>query len=139
MEDTLSRGHLLILQSQAPEDINVGEIIVYNADWHTQAPVVHRVIQRDYVDEEYRYYTQGDNNNQPDPSYRTYNEIVGVVIAAIPWIGNVTLFLQTPGVLPVVLVLLLILILVPEFLPKKDDEDKEIEGKLDTESDALNA
>ncbi|OLS21783.1 MAG: hypothetical protein ThorAB25_26450 [Candidatus Thorarchaeota archaeon AB_25] len=139
METTLSRGHLLILQSQAPEDINVGEIIVYNADWHTQAPVVHRVIQRDYVDGEYRYYTQGDNNNQPDPLYRTYDDIVGVVVFAIPWIGNVTLFLQTPGVLPVVLVLLLILIIIPEFLPKKDEEDEEIEGKLDPESDALNA
>ena len=139
METTLSRGHLLILQSQAPEDINVGEIIVYNADWHTQAPVVHRVIQRDYVDGEYRYYTQGDNNNQPDPLYRTYDDIVGVVVFAIPWIGNVTLFLQTPGVLPVALVLLLILIIIPEFLPKKDEEDEEIEGKLDPESDALNA
>ena len=122
MEEALFPGDLLVLQSQAPEDINVGEIIVYNADWHSQAPVVHRVIQREYVDGEYRYYTQGDNNPQPDQSYRTYDDIVGVVILTIPWIGNITLFLQTPGVLPVILILLLILIFVPEFIPKRDEE-----------------
>jgi signal peptidase len=139
MEPTFEIGHLLVLQSQAPEDITVGDIVVYNANWHTRAPVVHRVIQIENVSGEYRYYTQGDANPTADDGYRTYDDIIGVVVLAIPWIGNVTLFLQTPGVLPVVLVLLLILIIIPEFLPKKDEEDEEIEGKLDPESDALNA
>ncbi len=136
MYPTLERGHLLILQRQAAEDILVGEIIVYNADWHTQAPVVHRVIQREYVNGEYRYYTQGDYNNQPDPFFRTYDDIVGVVIASVPFIGNITLFLQQPGVLPVIVVFLIILIIVPEFLPKKDEEQSESEPEeKDTEVD----
>jgi signal peptidase len=123
MSPTLERGYLLVLQKQAPEDINVGKIIVYNADWHTSAPVVHRVIQREYIDGEYRYYTQGDNNDNPDPYYRVYEDIVGVVIASVPWVGNITLFLQQPGVLPVIIVLLIILMIVPEFLPKKNDDE----------------
>lgn len=123
MFPNLERGHLLVLQSRAPADILVGDIIVYNADWHIEAPVVHRVIEIEYVDEEYRYYTQGDNNDLPDPYYRTYDEIVGVVVFAIPWIGNITLFLQTPGVLPVVLALLLILLILPEFISKKDNKE----------------
>ena len=139
MLPTLDRGHLLVLQRQAPEDINVGEIIVYNADWHSAAPVVHRVIQRDYVDGEYRYYTQGDNNSQPDPFYRTYDDIVGVAIASVPWIGNITLFLQTPGVLPVVMILLIALMIIPEFLPKKDEEKEVDEEKTEPQEDAPNA
>lgn len=139
MLPTLDRGHLLILQRQAPEDINVGEIIVYNADWHASAPVVHRIIQRDYVDGEYRYYTQGDNNNIPDRSYRTYDDIVGVAIASVPWIGNITLFLQTPGVLPVVMILLIALMIIPEFLPKKDEEKEVDKEKTEPQEDAPNA
>ena len=139
MLPTLDRGHLLVLQRQAPEDINVGEIIVYNADWHPSAPVVHRIIQRDYVDGEYRYYTQGDNNDRPDQSYRTYDDIVGVAIASVPWIGNITLFLQTPGVLPVVMILLIALMIIPEFLPKKDEEKEVDEEKTEPQEDAPNA
>lgn len=129
MLPTLERGHLLVLQRQAPEDIHVGEIIVYNADWHTQAPVVHRIIQIENVTGELRYYTQGDNNNQPDPLYRTYDDIVGVVVFSIPFIGNITLFLQQPGVLPIIIVFLIILMIIPEFLPKKDEEKETTESQ----------
>jgi len=139
MLPTLERGYLLVLQKQAPEDIIYGVIIVYNADWHSQAPVVHRVIQVEVVDGEYRYYTQGDNNSQPDPFYRTYDDIVGVVVFSIPWIGNITLFLQTPGVLPVVIVLLIVLMLIPEFLPKKDKGKEAEERTPELKNDALNS
>ncbi|MHA3962159.1 MAG: signal peptidase I [Candidatus Thorarchaeota archaeon SMTZ1-45] len=125
MYPNLERGHLLVLQSRAPNEIYVGDIIVYNADWHTEAPVVHRVIQIENVDGEYRYYTQGDNNDRQDPYYRTYDDIVGVVVFAIPWIGNITLFLQTPGVLPVVLILLVLILIIPEVWAKRDDQDIE--------------
>jgi signal peptidase len=138
MLPTLERGHLLVLQRQAPEDIQVGNIIVYNADWHTQAPVVHRIIQIENVTGEIRYYTQGDNNSQPDPFYRTYEDIVGVVVFSIPFIGNITLFLQQPGVLPIVLVCLIILMIIPEFLPKKDEEKKVEEETAESQDDAPN-
>lgn len=124
MSPTLERGYLLVLQKHAPDNILVGDIVVYKADWHTEAPVVHRVIQREFVDGEYRYYTQGDANSEPDIGFRTYDDIVGVVILAVPWIGNITLFLQQPGVLPVILVLLVILIFLPDLLPKKDNMER---------------
>ncbi|MFW9794429.1 MAG: signal peptidase I, partial [Candidatus Thorarchaeota archaeon] len=84
MSPTLERGHLLILQKQAPEDVEVDDIIVFHASWHTEAPVVHRVIEIDYVGGEYHYWTQGDNNNHRDPTYTLYEDIVGVVVSAIP-------------------------------------------------------
>ena len=139
MSDTLERGHLLVLQKQAPEDIHVGDIIVYNADWHTQAPVVHRIIEIYEVDGEIRYRTKGDANTSADPSYRVYEDIVGVVILAIPFIGNITLFLQQPGVLPVIVVLLIILMIIPEFLPKKDEEKEVEEENTTPQNDAPDA
>ena len=125
MLPTFERGHLLVLQSRAPEDINVGDVVVYNATWYDLAPVVHRVIARENISGEYLYTVKGDHNDDPDPFPITYDQIIGVVVYAIPWIGNITLFLQQPGVLPIIIVFLIILMIVPEFLPKKDEKESE--------------
>ena len=139
MSPTLERGHLLVLQRQAPEDVEVDDIIVFNAIWHTEAPVVHRVIERVYVNEEYRYTTQGDNNPNPDHPYVLYEDIVGVVVSAVPFIGNITLILQEPGVLPLVILVLIVIIIVPEFLPKKESRDNERKDEeIEEGSDVLN-
>ncbi|MCK4567003.1 MAG: signal peptidase I, partial [Candidatus Thorarchaeota archaeon] len=42
MLPTLEVGHLLVLQARAPEQIQVGDIIVFNAGYHTK-PIVHRI------------------------------------------------------------------------------------------------
>ena len=139
MSPTLERGHLLVLQRQTPEDVEVDDIIVFNAIWHTEAPVVHRVIERVYVNEEYRYTTQGDNNPNPDHPYVLYEDIVGVVVSAVPFIGNITLILQEPGVLPLVILVLIVIIIVPEFLPKKESRDNERKDEeIEEGSDVLN-
>jgi signal peptidase len=133
MSPTLERGHLLILQSYAPEDIQVGQIIVYNADWHPDAPIVHRVIQITEVGGELHYYTQGDANAAPDPYYRTYEDIVGVVVFAIPYIGYITLFLHEPLGFATVIVILFALLIIPEFLVKGDDDDGGSESQATSE------
>ena len=139
MSPTLERGHLLVLQRQAPEDVEIDDIIVFHASWHTEAPVVHRVIRIEYVTEEYRYFTQGDNNFHEDPTYTVYEDIVGVVVSAIPNIGYVTLILQEPGVLPLVIIVLLVIIILPEFIPKKDSGETKTDVDSVESTDELNA
>ena len=139
MSPTLERGHLLVLQSQAPESIEVDEVIVFHAAWHTEAPVVHRVVQRDYVDGEYRYWTKGDNNIHQDPTYTVFEDILGVVVSAIPYVGYITLTLQEPGVLPLVILILIVIIIIPEFIPKKDTESSKTEIEDEpVDNDVLN-
>jgi len=139
MSPTLERGHLLVLQRQAPEDVEVDDIIVFNAAWHTEAPVVHRVIERVYVNGEYRYTTQGDNNPNPDHPWTLHENIVGVVVFAIPYLGYITLILQEPGVLPLVILGLIVIIILPEFLPKKESGDNKREDvEIDEGTDVLN-
>ncbi|MHA2024335.1 MAG: signal peptidase I [Candidatus Thorarchaeota archaeon] len=129
MSPNLERGHLLVLQNQAPESIEVDDVIVFHAGWHTEAPVVHRVVQRDFVDGEYHYWTQGDNNFHQDPTYTVYEDILGVVVSAIPYVGYITLTLQEPGVLPLVILALIVIIILPEFLPKKDTDSSKTENE----------
>jgi signal peptidase len=124
MIPTLNIGDLLVLQAHSPESINVGDIIVYTATWHDK-PIVHRVVERQLVGTEYHYYTQGDNNTMRDPGYRLYEDIVGVVVFVIPYLGYVTLFLHEPYGLAIVIVLFIALLILPEFIFKEKKEENE--------------
>lgn len=137
MSPTLERGHLLVLQKRAPDNILVGDIIVFNATWNSD-PVVHRVVRVEVVDNETRWYTQGDNrvtNPSEDPGYRDYNDIIGVVVSVIPYLGYITLYLHTPLGFASVVVLLLVFLIVPELLIKGKDGDEEQSKDAQIESE----
>ena len=126
MVPTLEVNDLLVLQGRAPEDIAVNDIIVFRASWYAEAPIVHRVVSIEEVNGTYRYYTRGDNNPSQDFGYRTYEDIVGVLVWRIPQVGGISLFLRTwPGMLFMAAVFIAILI-VPEFVCKDKEEDEEV-------------
>ncbi len=138
MLPTLGVGHLLVLQARAPEQIQVGDIIVFNAYYHDK-PIVHRVIEIQNVTGELHYFTKGDNNAQSDPGYRVHDNIIGVVVLAIPYIGQVTLFLHEPYGFTIVVVLFLALLILPEIFMKDKDEDDENDEQNVTEQETANA
>ncbi|MEM2143361.1 MAG: signal peptidase I [Candidatus Thorarchaeota archaeon] len=129
MEPTLYRGDLLILQGRTAEQISVGDIVVYTADWHPTAPIVHRVVEIEIVDGSYYFYTKGDANPTRDSGYRTIEDIVGVVVLVIPQLGQVSLFVQTLEGKIVVVSIMLILIIVPEFVCREQDSDDRSNGR----------
>jgi signal peptidase len=140
MLPTLEVGHLLVLQARAPEEITVGDIIVFNAGYHTK-PIVHRIVEIQNVTGELHYYTLGDNNDLRDPGYRVHEDIIGVVVLAVPYIGHVTLFLHEPYGFAIVAVLFLALLILPEFFMKdeEDDVDMEIDEQNTAEQETANA
>ena len=124
MVPTLEVNDLLVLQGRAPEDIAVNDIVVFHAGWYADAPIVHRVVSIEEVNGTYRYYTRGDNNPSLDFGYRTYEDIVGVLVWRIPQVGGISLFLRTwPGMIFMAAVFIAILI-VPEFVCKDKEEEK---------------
>lgn len=131
MLPTLEIGHLLVLQARAPDQIQVGDIIVFDASYH-EKPIVHRIVEIQNVTGELHYFTQGDNNNLRDPMYRVYEDIIGVVVFAIPYLGHVTLFLHQPYGFAIVLILFIALLILPEVFMKNKDE-KESENPTESE------
>lgn len=127
MLPTLEVGHLLVLQARAPEEIQVGDIIVFNAYYHDK-PIVHRIIEIQNVTGELRYYTKGDNNALTDPGFRVHEDIIGVVVLPIPYVGHVTLFLHEPYGFAIVVVLFLALLILPEFFMKDEEDDADTEN-----------
>ena len=135
MLPTLEIGHLLVLQARAADQIQVGDIIVFNAVYHDK-PIVHRIIEIENVTiepenitagtpavYELHYITRGDNNDLTDAMYRVHSDIIGVVVFAIPYVGHVTLFLHQPSGLAIVLILFIALLILPELFMKDDDEE----------------
>ena len=133
MEPTIYKGDLLIIQARAQEDIHLLDIVVYqDTSYHPGGPIVHRIIQIEEIDGVTYYTTRGDNNSGDDPGVRTYEEIVGVVITTIPWVGNISLFLRTPSGIAVMAVIFIAILILPELF-SKDDEDEEEELEVETE------
>jgi len=130
MEPTLYRGDLLIIQARPPEEIALNDIVVYQDEvWHSDGPIVHRVIEIEVVEGDYYYFTKGDNNPTRDPYNRTYSEIVGVVVATIPWLGNVSLFLRTPVGVVVMVGLFIAILVLPEIFGSDEGEESSSLGE----------
>ncbi len=94
---TLRKGDLVISYKPSPQDIHVGDVIIYKNP--RGMLVIHRVI---YVREDHgRYYyrTKGDNNPIPDPGWIPYERVEGKVITVgngivfkIPYFGYLSLW-----------------------------------------------
>jgi signal peptidase len=124
MVPALQQGDLLVLQGRPAEDIHLSDIIVYQDEWFPDAPVVHRVVAIDIVGETYYFFTRGDANHANDPGNRTIDEIIGVVVLRIPYLGAVSMFLRTPTGLAAIVLIFIAIIVLPELVCKSEEEEE---------------
>ena len=107
MEPAFYRGDIVLIQKADflgihefnVDDIKVGDVVVYNAEWFEQ-PVIHRVIDIVDINGTTMYKIKGDNNKAPDPYYVNKSQIVSKVVTwgdnlvVIPKIGYLSLWLR---------------------------------------------
>lgn len=109
MEPEFYRGDIVVvekanlfglgIQEFDPNDVQVGDIVVYNAEWVDEA-VIHRVINITEINGSTYFVIKGDNNNVPDPYYVSPDQITDRVVTLgddpliIPYIGNINLWLR---------------------------------------------
>ena len=107
MEPVMYRGDIVVLEQANilgfhefnPADVQVGDIVVYNAAWH-EGPVIHRVIEIGQINGTTVYKIKGDNNNAPDPYYVTEGQIMSRVLTfnghplIIPKIGYISIWIR---------------------------------------------
>ena len=89
MEEEISPGDAVIYEKWEGEHIATGDILVFDRNGTV---VIHRVTDIEIINGEYRYYTKGDANAEPDEGYVTNSQIIGVVIFKIPFVGNPVLW-----------------------------------------------
>jgi len=118
MEPKICRGDLLIIQYKKAEDIQILDIIVW---MDTDTPIVSRVVEIEIIYGEYYYTTKGDNNALRDPGVKSHDDIIGVVVGRIPWVGYIGLFLSSEFGVIIIVLLFLTIIIVSEFVSKGKD------------------
>lgn len=112
MQPTLNIGDVIVIRGVDPVELKVGDIIVFNPPkpYYSGVPWVHRIISIQKINEELYVKTKGDANIYPDPFTLTKDNIIGLVIFKLPYIGLLTLNLWQ-WVIPLILILSSILII----------------------------
>ncbi len=145
---TYDKGDLFILVKDNPEDIKMGDVIVYESHRFSSQGmlIIHRVVNITIIEdsngEHYYYRVSGDNlyrNNHIDWYNDTstlipFEDVQGKTTFMIPKIGHVRLWLtENPGLRYLVIGFLAIIAIYLLFAPdKKKGEEESEETKSDT-------
>ncbi len=89
MTGTINKGDSIVFEQYKNQKIHKDEIIIFKSD---KKIIIHRVIEIKNVNNEQRYYTKGDSNQEEDIGYITDKEIIGIYKFKINKIGYLTLF-----------------------------------------------
>lgn len=91
MTGTIDAGDVALYEAYEGGPIKIDTIIIFEKE---NSRIVHRVIDIENVNGEYRYYTKGDANQQIDEGYVQKKEIVGIVKLKIKYLGYPSLWLR---------------------------------------------
>ncbi|MGB9960139.1 MAG: signal peptidase I [Candidatus Bathyarchaeales archaeon] len=109
MEPAIPVGSIVVIKPAVPETLTVGDIICFKIEAESPTTVTHRII--DVTNEGFK--TKGDANEDPDPWTVKKQDVVGKVIAVIPYIGYLGYFIRTPiGFILLIIIPATILILI---------------------------
>lgn len=92
MTGELNKGDVAIFEQYDDQFLKEGQVIVFEKE---DSVIVHRIVDIKIINEETRYYTKGDVNDDVDAGWRTAGDIVGLVNYKLPCLGFPTLWLRS--------------------------------------------
>lgn len=124
MQPTYNVGDLLYVKTVDPDSVKVGDPITFvlNEDL---VVATHRVVQIDK--ENSHFITKGDANETEDAAPVHFNNLVGVPVFAIPLLGYVSAYIQSPPGMYVAIgvgAVLLAAVFLPDMLAKKTKKEE---------------
>ncbi len=130
MWPTYDNGDILLVVGVEPSDLEIGDVIIYRK--YDGTLVVHRVVDKSFVDGKWVFRTKGDNNSYPDPYPVWEDQVVGRVLGKlIPKVGVVFKALMPYKYVIVCLLIIAAIILAMWPSGKKVEERVEtLEGVL---------
>jgi signal peptidase I len=96
----ISLGSLVIVYKVNANQIKIGDVIVYNANYQgTTEQIIHRVINETEINGTYYYTTKGDANpvSLPFEINVPYSSVIGEAGYSIPYLGYPKYILYTIG------------------------------------------
>ena len=95
MEPAMSVGSAVYTMACAPETLQPGEIVCYEAGEDTALVQTHRVVENDSKNQQ--LITKGDANAETDAAPVSYDRVIGKVVCSIPMLGAVSEALHAGG------------------------------------------
>lgn len=90
MEPEIPTGSMVYAKTVSPDEVSVGDIIVFYGGADKTAVTTHRVAAKDTVKKE--FVTKGDANVDRDPYPVSYIQLIGRVEKSIPVLGTLLPF-----------------------------------------------
>ena len=91
MTGEINKGDAIVYEQLDDQKITEGQVIVFTKN---KLKIVHRVDEIEIINNETRYYTKGDANDDRDLGYITSADIDGVVLFKVAYVGYPTLWLR---------------------------------------------
>jgi signal peptidase len=110
MVPTLNVGDIILVRGIDAHQVTVGTIIIFHSPNNFDMPIVHRVIQVDNEGSAIFFRTKGDHNPGPDGWRVPAENLMGVYVGRIPYVG--LLSLQLRGPLGITLIVLLVALII---------------------------
>jgi signal peptidase I len=108
MRPELNPGDVVVLRSEAPSQMAVGQIVAFHPPGEPHLTVVHRVRAIRRTSRGIIFRTKGDANNAFDPwRAKIAGDIVWRETMKIPWLGYLVVWSQRPAIRMAVLGLLI--------------------------------
>ena len=85
-------GDIMILYGTKPERIELGDVIVFQAD--RPDPIIHRVIQKELREGTYYFTTKGDHNTNimPFETEVAEDRLIGRAVLPVPYLGYIKIW-----------------------------------------------
>lgn len=124
MEPTYSVGDLIYVKTVDPDSVKIGDPITFVMN-EELVVATHRVTA---IDSENRQFTtKGDANKTEDAAPVHFNNLIGTPVFAIPLLGYVSTYIQSPPGMYVAIALgavLLAIVVLPDLFAKKDKKQE---------------
>lgn len=109
MEPNINKGDIILIKKPKKEEkIKIGDVISFKNDGQI---ITHRIVDISDTNGVKRYITKGDNNNVPDLQKISFEQIEGVEILRIPYLGQIVSAMENQVILLIIILLILIIYL----------------------------
>lgn len=128
MSPSIKAGAVVFVNDVPTDQIGRGDVITYQRGSVDDPTTTHRVVEVTDRDGTTQFVTEGDANEDPDPSPVPAGAVVGTVAFHVPLMGYVVAFANTQlGLLTLVIVpaLLLVVLELRDFWLATSDEEGE--------------
>ena len=92
MTGEINKGDVVVYERYENQDLTEGQVIVFD---YNGATTVHRVVKKEIINGQFRYYTKGDFNQDVDSGFITKGDVHGVVLFKVAYAGYPTLWLRS--------------------------------------------